>query len=219
MKDYMSDQQFVKPLLFNMLVEDLDAFLITYLTALVDSPSYAYPQRRSPDKELEKYFEVVEQILAMLEVPKSMGFLSFWAFSNVHGPCLPFVEGLMKARGDLGRTTMSEVMEAVKRKVEEEGLTDPLQHGHHELGHDQRSPEDHEKALWKEDPNAADFDDCNIDRENTVAGILEDDSPYPKVRSAVANTDDRSIPASTLRACVLGMRGPPIKYTHTNVHG
>ncbi|KAF8552648.1 hypothetical protein OG21DRAFT_1486029 [Imleria badia] len=88
------------------------------------------------------------------------------------------------------------------------------------LAHDQPSPEDHEKALLKEDPSITDFDDCNIDQENAVAAELEDDSPYPEVRSAVANTDDPSIPASTLRAWVLGtMRGPPIKDTRTNVHG
>ncbi|TFK24553.1 small oligopeptide transporter [Coprinopsis marcescibilis] len=34
---------------------------------------------------------------------------------------------------------------------------------------------------------------------------LEDDSPYPEVRSAVANTDDPDMPASTLRAWILGI--------------
>lgn len=33
----------------------------------------------------------------------------------------------------------------------------------------------------------------------------EDDSPYPEVRSAVANTDDRTIPVSTVRAWVIGI--------------
>ncbi|KAI9462088.1 OPT oligopeptide transporter [Boletus coccyginus] len=51
----------------------------------------------------------------------------------------------------------------------------------------------------------ADFDDPNIDRENAIVGILEDDSPYPEVRSAVANTDDPSTPASTLRVWVMGL--------------
>ncbi|KAF8181623.1 small oligopeptide transporter [Pholiota molesta] len=35
--------------------------------------------------------------------------------------------------------------------------------------------------------------------------ILEDDSPYPEVRSAVANFDDPDMPASTIRAWVLGI--------------
>ncbi|KAK0475963.1 oligopeptide transporter [Armillaria luteobubalina] len=50
-----------------------------------------------------------------------------------------------------------------------------------------------------------DFDDPNIDKDAAIAGLLEDDSPYPEVRSAVANTDDPSIPASTLRSWVLGL--------------
>ncbi|KAJ8475318.1 hypothetical protein ONZ45_g6159 [Pleurotus djamor] len=49
------------------------------------------------------------------------------------------------------------------------------------------------------------FDDPNIDRDEAIAGVLEDDSPYPEVRSAVANTDDPDIPVSTLRAWVIGM--------------
>lgn len=42
----------------------------------------------------------------------------------------------------------------------------------------------------------------------TVSDILndtEDDSPYPEVRSAVANTDDPDIPVSTIRAWVIGI--------------
>uniref|UniRef100_A0A8H8CFP0 Uncharacterized protein n=1 Tax=Psilocybe cubensis TaxID=181762 RepID=A0A8H8CFP0_PSICU len=37
------------------------------------------------------------------------------------------------------------------------------------------------------------FDDPNL----TADGCLQGDSPYPEVRSAVANTDDTSIPSST----------------------
>ncbi|PAV19757.1 OPT oligopeptide transporter [Pyrrhoderma noxium] len=48
----------------------------------------------------------------------------------------------------------------------------------------------------------ADFDDPNIDK---TAIIFEDDSPYPEVRSAVANTDDPSMPASTIRSWVIGL--------------
>ncbi|EIW77486.1 OPT oligopeptide transporter [Coniophora puteana RWD-64-598 SS2] len=50
-----------------------------------------------------------------------------------------------------------------------------------------------------------DFDDPNLDREGAVAGVLEDDSPYPEVRSAVANTDDPEVPCSTLRAWIMGI--------------
>ena len=48
----------------------------------------------------------------------------------------------------------------------------------------------------------ADFQDPNGDAD--IAG-LEDDSPYPEVRSAVANTDDPEMPVNTLRAWVLGI--------------
>ncbi|KAI5994878.1 OPT oligopeptide transporter protein-domain-containing protein [Pisolithus marmoratus] len=53
--------------------------------------------------------------------------------------------------------------------------------------------------------NIADFDDPNLDRDHVLEGVLEDDSPYPEVRSAVANTDDPEIPVSTLRAFVMGL--------------
>jgi hypothetical protein len=35
--------------------------------------------------------------------------------------------------------------------------------------------------------------------------VLEDESPYPEVRSAVANTDDPTMPSSTFRAWVVGL--------------
>ncbi|KAI0045919.1 OPT oligopeptide transporter [Auriscalpium vulgare] len=47
-----------------------------------------------------------------------------------------------------------------------------------------------------------DFFDPNYDSDD--AG-LEDDSPYPEVRAAVANYDDPEMPVSTLRAWVLGL--------------
>ena len=34
---------------------------------------------------------------------------------------------------------------------------------------------------------------------------IEEDSPYPEVRSAVSNTDDIRIPVSTFRAWLIGM--------------
>ena len=43
------------------------------------------------------------------------------------------------------------------------------------------------------------------DNDAAAAGTLEDDSPYPEVRSAVANTDDETIPVGTMRSWVLGI--------------
>ncbi|KAK7062623.1 hypothetical protein VNI00_000111 [Paramarasmius palmivorus] len=44
--------------------------------------------------------------------------------------------------------------------------------------------------------------DPNIDPEHD---IIEDDSPYPEVRSAVANFDDPDMPVSTLRTWIIGL--------------
>ncbi|KAL9715658.1 hypothetical protein Ac2012v2_000101 [Leucoagaricus gongylophorus] len=52
------------------------------------------------------------------------------------------------------------------------------------------------------DLTGAGFDDPNLDKEHLS---LEDESPYPEVRSAVANTDDPTIPVATLRAWVIGI--------------
>jgi OPT oligopeptide transporter protein len=46
------------------------------------------------------------------------------------------------------------------------------------------------------------YDDPNF---NPTATLLEDESLYPEVWSAVANTDDPTMPSSTLRAWVLGL--------------
>ncbi|KAK7065013.1 sexual differentiation process protein isp4 [Favolaschia claudopus] len=49
----------------------------------------------------------------------------------------------------------------------------------------------------------AQFDDPNLDKEHFTA--LDDESPYPEVRSAVANTDDPDMPVTTLRTWVIGI--------------
>ncbi|KAG6866540.1 hypothetical protein C0991_002025 [Blastosporella zonata] len=144
MRDYMTDyQSYLNSSLLELLVDDLiDAFLVFYLNALANSPKLKMPAATDriredvglafgffstlkPAKEVEQYFEVLEMILALLEASKDMVFLSFWAFAKVHGPNTSFVEGLMKVRGDLDRSAVSEVMDSVKRKVKEEGLADP----------------------------------------------------------------------------------------------
>jgi len=43
------------------------------------------------------------------------------------------------------------------------------------------------------------FYDPNMDTDSAyMSGYEDEDSPYPEVRSAVANTDDPSMPCSTL---------------------
>ncbi|KAJ7469724.1 oligopeptide transporter [Mycena latifolia] len=79
---------------------------------------------------------------------------------------------------------------------------DEKQHSAEDVAEKGMSPEEIE-AL--EAAALPEFDDPNLDKDAAIAGILEDDSPYPEVRSAVANTDDPSIPVSTLRAWTLGL--------------
>ncbi|KAF8904882.1 OPT oligopeptide transporter [Mucidula mucida] len=47
------------------------------------------------------------------------------------------------------------------------------------------------------------FDDPNLDRDHLFD--FDDESPYPEVRSAVANTDDPEMPAATLRVWIIGL--------------
>ncbi len=143
--DYMSDwQQFLNLSILDLLIEDLlDAFLDTYLDALAkrveaqdgrrDRPYSGRHQRGVPGfqhtetetaKELEAYFEVIELVLALLEASKDLVFLSFKEFAKVHSPNLAFVEGLRKARDDLDRSAVSEVMDRIKRRVKEDGISD-----------------------------------------------------------------------------------------------
>jgi len=50
--------------------------------------------------------------------------------------------------------------------------------------------------------NLSEYYDPNLDPNDTGE---EDDSPYPEVRAAVANTDDVTMPAGTVRAWILGL--------------
>ncbi|KAF7301839.1 OPT oligopeptide transporter [Mycena indigotica] len=64
--------------------------------------------------------------------------------------------------------------------------------------------QDHDVAVV-DTRDVPEFDDPNGDPDAAIEGLAEDDSPYPEVRSAVANTDDPTIPVSTLRAWVIGL--------------
>ncbi|KAF8967657.1 exocyst complex component sec6 [Flammula alnicola] len=146
MRDYMTDyQSYLNSALLELLVEDLiDSFLLTYLNALANAPKlrmpaaaerfkeditevYAFFITLAPAQDVEARFQVLEMILAMLEASKDIAFLSFWSFAKVHGPNIAFVEGLMKSRSDFDRSAVSEIMDSIKRKVKDEGLTDPAE--------------------------------------------------------------------------------------------
>lgn len=143
MRDYMNDyQEFLNPEIIETLVQDLlDTFIITYLTALHRASKMRMPDAgermkediteafrffstlKNPD-ELEVSFEVLQMVHALLTASRGLVFLSFWNFAKTHGPNLGFVEGLMKARDDLDRSAVSEVMDSVRRKVREENIAD-----------------------------------------------------------------------------------------------
>lgn len=69
----------------------------------------------------------------------------------------------------------------------------------------ERTPEG--KTLGESSGSGTDSDaDPNLDpNEVQGEGDYEEDSPYPEVRSAVANTDDPSMPCNTIRAWVIGL--------------
>ncbi|KAG6849760.1 hypothetical protein H0H93_005442 [Arthromyces matolae] len=73
-------------------------------------------------------------------------------------------------------------------------------------GHDQplrvNSQSDEKDEVDEAVLTGAQFDDLNIDKDRLT---FEDDSPYPEVRSAVANTDDPDMPVATLRSWIIGL--------------
>ena len=143
MKDYMADyQSYLNSALLELMTEDLmDAFIVSYLNALANAPKLRMPaaaERFKEDvtevfeffttlssaKDVEARFEVLELVLSMLEASKEIVFLSIWNFAKVHGLNIAFVESLMKARSDIDRSTVNEIMDILKRKVKDDGLTD-----------------------------------------------------------------------------------------------
>lgn len=143
LRDYMDDYQAtLNPSLFELLVEDLlETFLVTYLTAIAKasklrmsaarsrivedvSESFKFFSTLKPAKELEAYFEVIELVLGILTASRSTVFISFYQFAKKHGPNLPFVEAVLRARDDLDRSAVNEVMETIKRKVKEDDIGD-----------------------------------------------------------------------------------------------
>ncbi|GAA5907303.1 SNARE-binding exocyst subunit SEC6 [Sporobolomyces salmoneus] len=139
LRDYMVEdyQTHLNPNLFDLLIEDLlDTFLITYLVSVkkagkIKMPKAVDKMRSDIDKsveffsiyknkkELEGYFDVLESVLTLLSASKMMVFLDYWPFRRKYGPQLAFTEALMKARDDLDKSAVNEIMESVKRKVKE----------------------------------------------------------------------------------------------------
>lgn len=64
-------------------------------------------------------------IVNMLAASPEMVFMDYWNFAKIHGPQLQFAEALMKARDDLDRDGVKEIMETLRRKVKEEDIGEP----------------------------------------------------------------------------------------------
>ncbi|BGP17883.1 hypothetical protein JCM10213_000961 [Rhodosporidiobolus nylandii] len=147
LKDYMVEdyQAHLNPNLFDLLIEDiLDTFLITYLVAVKKAGKLKMPaavERMRADidmafefflqyksrKELEGYFDVLESVHTLVSASKMMVFLDYWPFRKKYGPNVGFTEALMKARDDLDRSAVSDIMESIKRKVNSEVVEAPEQ--------------------------------------------------------------------------------------------
>jgi exocyst complex component 3 len=80
-----------------------------------------------PPQELQLNFEVLNMVVSMLSASSSMVFMDYWTFAKIHGPNLPFVEAIIKARDDFDRPQVNEIMETLKRKVKEEGIGEPAE--------------------------------------------------------------------------------------------
>ncbi|GAA5917337.1 hypothetical protein JCM8208_000992 [Rhodotorula glutinis] len=146
LQDYMDDYQVhLNPNLFDLLVEDLvDTFLITYLVAVRRTSKLRMPMAvermradldlafdfflaYKPKTELVAYFDVLESVLTLISASKMMVFLDYWPFRKKYGANLAFTEALMKARDDLDRSAVSDIMDSVKRKVQSEQVEAPEQ--------------------------------------------------------------------------------------------
>lgn len=146
MRDYMADYQaHLNASIFDLLVADmLVEYLSVYLNALrrVSPRAFRMPaaiDRMSQDshkarsffsqyknqQEVDAEFEVIDAILAMLSASSEMIFMDYWSFAKVHGPNLPFIEAVIKARDDLDKATLADVIETLRRKTSEEGIGEP----------------------------------------------------------------------------------------------
>ncbi|WAR52504.1 hypothetical protein PtB15_1B946 [Puccinia triticina] len=138
-KDYVVDYQaHLNPNLFELLIDDMvDCFLIAYLNGLRKTSKIRIPQAvdriradvrisygffvtyKAPT-ELKAYFKVLEHILGVLSASRTMFFLDWHSFAKEYGPAVVgFTEGLLKARDDLDKTAVNEIMETIKKKKAE----------------------------------------------------------------------------------------------------
>lgn len=132
-QDYMQDfQHHLQGNLFELLVEDiLDAFLVAYLGAFRRSPKLKMPTAAGRFKndvrtaftffsavknnraEVSEDFEVLEHMLKIMTASKTMFYLDYWPFAKKYGANLAYVEAILRARDDIDRRSVNEIVSAV----------------------------------------------------------------------------------------------------------
>lgn len=138
-KDYVVDYQaHLNPNLFELLIDDMiDSFLIAYLNGLRKASKIRIPQAidkiradvkvsygcfvtyKAPT-ELKAHFKVLEQVLGVLSASRTMFFLDWHSFAKEYGPAVvAYTEALLKARDDLDKSAVNEIMETIKKKKSE----------------------------------------------------------------------------------------------------
>lgn len=138
-RDYMDDfQSHLHPSLFELLIEDIiDQFLVTYLAALRRASklkaqaaaeciredvhsSFGFFTKYKTAKELETYFDVVDCVLRLISVSKTMFAMDYWSFAKRYGSNVGYVEAILKARDDMGRSDVKDIMDGIKKKLKED---------------------------------------------------------------------------------------------------
>lgn len=146
MRDYMNDfQSHLNGSLFDILVDDMvDAFIITYLTALrraqsksLRMPKAAEALRRDMEnafdffthykapQDVEASFEIMNLVCSMLEASSEMVIMDWYTFAHGHGPQIQFVESILRARDNLDRGEITDILDSLRRRVAEEGIGEP----------------------------------------------------------------------------------------------
>ena len=140
--DYTSDfSGHLNPSLFELLVDDLiDTFLINYLSAMRKASKLKMPasgnkmredirkgfefflQYKQPRSELESHFGVLDALHKILTASKTMFYLDYRPFAKRYGANLAFIESVLKARDDLDKKAVSEIMESLRNKVQDENV-------------------------------------------------------------------------------------------------
>ncbi|WWC85547.1 uncharacterized protein L201_000411 [Kwoniella dendrophila CBS 6074] len=147
MKDYMNDYQLhLNSSIFEILIEDLlDYFIISYLSAIAKAQPKSikipiglekikkeiglsfdfFVKFKSPKELEENNFEILKLIISLIESDSQMFFMDYWNFAKKFGPNLQFIENLLKARDDLDKIQLNDLLDMLKRKIKEENIQDP----------------------------------------------------------------------------------------------